>query len=128
MKTKSVILLLVALICIGLTACASEEVKRPIDYPETKWTCVIADITFSVSRDCKVIDATMVNKNGETIDISLVFSEMSEGKVSITNADETETYISGTCNYENDKFTVFVTDIYNTDLGITSTRLLFERS
>ena len=128
MKIKSIALLLSVLMCVCLTACGSGEAKRPIDYPETKWTCDTADITFSVSRDCKVTEATMVNKNGETIDISFVFSEMSEGKMSITNSDGTETYLSGTCSYENDKFTVFVTDIYNTDLDISTTRLLFKRS
>ena len=128
MKIKNIALLLFVLMFVCLTACGSGEVKRPIDYPDSKWTCSVANISFSVSQDCKVTDTTMVNKNGETIDISLVFTEMDEGKVSITNADGSETYLSGTCSYENDKFTVMVTDIYNADLDITSTRLIFERS
>ena len=127
MKIKSIALLLSVLMCVSFAACGSGEAKRPIDYPETKWMCEIADITFSVSRDCKVTDATMVDKNGETIDISLVFSEMNEGKVSITNADGTKTYLSGTCSYEEDRCTVIITDIYNTDLEISSTRLVFNR-
>ena len=128
MKIRIISLLCLVFMCISLVACGDNEVKRPVDYPDSKWTCSVANISFSVSQDCKVTDATMVNKNGETIDISLVFTEMDEGKVSITNPDGSETYISGTCSYEKDKFTVMVTDIYNTDLEITSTRLTFERS
>lgn len=127
MKIKVVSLLCLVFMCFSLVACGANEPKRPIDYPDSKWTCSIADISFSVSEECKITNATMVNKNGETIEISLVFSEISEGKVSITNADGTETYLSGTCSYEKDKFTVTVTDIYNTDLEISSTRLAFER-
>ncbi len=128
MKIKIISLLCVAILCFSLVSCGDGELKRPIDYPDSKWTCSVADISFSVSQDCKITNATMVNKNGEIIDISLAFSEMSDGKVSITNADGSETYLSGTCSYEEDKLTVMVTDIYNTDLEITSTRLTFERS
>ena len=128
MKIKIISLLFVALMCFSLVGCGDNEPKRPIDYPDSKWTCNVANISFSVSQDCKITDATMVNKNGETIDISLVFTEMDEGKASITNAVGTETYISGTCIYGEDKFTVIIADIYNTDLEITSTRLIFERS
>ena len=84
-------------------------------------------ISFSVSEDGKVTNAVMTDKNGEKIDISLVFSDMSEGKVSITNADGSEIYISGTCTYEKDKFTVMVTDIYNNELDISSNRLIFNK-
>ena len=126
MKIRVVSVLCLIFICVSLVACGGEP-KRPIDQADSKWTCGVADISFSVSKDCEVTDATMVNKNGEKIDISIVFPEDDEGKVSITNPDGTETYITGTCSYEKDKFTVTVTDIYNTDLEITSTRLNFER-
>lgn len=128
MKIKTLALLLVALLCFSLTACGDSEPKRPIDYHDSIWTCDVASIAFSVSDDGKITDATMVDKNGETISISLVFTDISEGKVSITNADETETYLSGTCTYGDDMFSIFVTDIYNPDLGISSTRLAFNRS
>ena len=126
MKIKIVALLCLLFMCFSLVACGGA--KSPIDQADSKWTCDVADISFSVTKDCKVADATMVNKNGEKIDISLIFTEMSEGKVSITNPDGTQTYVTGTCSYEKDKFTVTVTDIYNTDLEITSTRLIFKRS
>lgn len=70
----------------------------------------------------------MLDKNGETISISLVFTDMEDGKVSITNADETETYLTGTCTYDKDMFSIFVTDIFNPDINITTIRLTFERS
>lgn len=127
MKIRIIALFCLAIMCISFVGC-SDDIKLPVDYPDSKWTCSVADISFSVSQDRKVTDATMVNKNGETIDISLVFTEMDEGKVSITNADESEVYLSGTCSYDADGFTVKVTDIYNTDLEITSTKLVFERS
>ncbi len=128
MKIKTIALLLVALLCFSLTACGESESKRPIDYPDSKWSCDVASITFSVSDDGKVTDATMVDKNGETILISIVFTDVEEGKVSITNADETETYLSGTCTYGEDLFSIFVTDIYNPDIDISSTRLTFNHS
>lgn len=128
MKIKTFALFLVALLCFSLTACGNSEPKRPVDYPNSKWTCEAASITFSVTDDGKVTDATMVDKNGETISISIVFTNVEEGKASITNADETETYLSGTCTYDEDLFSIFVTDIYNPDLGISSTRLAFNRT
>ena len=128
MKIKTIALFLVALLCFSLTACGDSESKRPIDYPDSKWNCEVASITFSVTDEGKVTDATMVDKNGETVSISIVFTDIEEGKVSITNADETETYLSGTCTYNKDMFSIFVTDIYNSDLDISSTRLIFKRS
>lgn len=126
MNIKIRSLLCVALLCFLLVGCGDNNVKRPVDCPDSKWTCSSANITFSVSQDGKVTDATMVNKNGETVDISLVFTN--EDKVSITNADGTETYITGTFSYEKDMFSVMVTDIYNPELEISSTRLVFKRS
>lgn len=128
MKIRTIALLLVALLCFSLTACGKSEAKRPIDYPNSKWTCDIASITFSVSDDGKVTDATMVDKNGKTISICIIFTGTEEGKVSITNADETETYLSGTCTYGEDLFSIFITDTYNSNLDISSTRLAFNRS
>ena len=128
MKIKTIALILIALLCFSLTACGDSNAKRPIDYPNSKWACDVASITFSVSDNGKVTDATMVDKNGETILISIVFTDVEEGKVSLTNADETETYLSGTCTYGEDLFSIFVTDIYNPDIDISSTRLTFNRS
>ena len=127
MKLKIVSVLLLVLICFSMVACGENDPKRPIDYPESKWTCKDASITFSVSADCKITDATAVGNNGEIFEISFVFSEAEEGKVSITNAEGTEIYLIGDCSYESDRFTIRVTDVYNTHLGISSTRLIFER-
>ena len=127
MKIKFISLLCFVFLCFSLVGCGDSEPKRPIDYPESEWGCNVANISFSVSQESKIVDAKMVDKNGEVIDISLVFSDIDEGKVSITNADETETYLSGTCSYAKDKCTVTVTDIYNADLEVSSTRLVFER-
>ncbi|MBR5286019.1 MAG: hypothetical protein IKU30_03895 [Clostridia bacterium] len=70
----------------------------------------------------------MLNKYDEAIAISLVFADMESGKVSITNADRTEIYLSGTCTYGNDTFSIFLTDIFSSDIDITTTRLTFERN
>lgn len=126
MKFKKFTALIVLLFCLCLTACG--DAKRPIDYPDSTWTCASENIAFSVSEDGKITNATILDKNGEIVPISLVFTDINEGKVSITNTDETETYISGTCTYGSDIFSIFVTDIYNPDLNISSTRLAFERS
>ena len=127
MKIKIFSLFLIVFCCIGLVACG-DEIMRPIDYPNTTWQCDDGNIKFSVSADGKITDATMLDKNGETISISLVFTDMEDGKVSITNIDETETYLSGTCTYGKDMFSIFVTDLFNPDISITSTRLTFERT
>ena len=70
----------------------------------------------------------MLDKNGAVISISVVFTDMEDGKVSITNVAETETYLSGTCTYDNDMFSIFVTDLFNPNISITTTRLTFERT
>ncbi len=126
MRFKLLSLILVMLFCVGLVACGDEPM-RPIDYPNTTWQCDDGNIKFSVSADGKITDATMLDKNGETISISLVFTDIEDGKVSITNIDETETYLSGSCTYEDDMFSIFVSDIYNSELGISATRLTFNR-
>lgn len=127
MKIKIFSLFLIVFCCIGLVACGDEPM-RPIDYPNTTWQSNDGNIKFSVSADGKITDATMLDKNGGTIAISLVFTDMEDGKVSITNIDETETYLSGTCTYGKDMFSIFVTDIFNPDISITTTRLTFNRS
>ena len=127
MKIKIFSLFLIVFCCIGFVACGDEPM-RPIDYPNTTWQCKDENIKFSVSADGKITDATMFDKNGKAISISLVFTDMEDGKVSITNVDETETYLSGTCTYDKDMFSIFVTDKFNPDISITSTRLTFERS
>ena len=86
MKIKGLILISIILVCCFLVACGGDPM-RPIDYPDTKWVCESEGIVFSVSGDGKVTNAVMTDINGEKIDISLVFSDMSEGKVSITNTD-----------------------------------------
>ena len=126
MKIRIISFLLLISFALCLTSCG--EAKRPIDYPNSKWTCDIANICFTVTDDGSITDATMVNKNGELLSITLVFSDASEGKVSITDTDKNETYLSGTCTYDNDMFSIFVTDIFNPDLDISSTRLTFKRS
>lgn len=114
------------LFCVVLTACG--EAKRPIDCPNTTWSCEAVGITFSVSDDGKIENASMLDKNGNTLQISLVFSDIEDGKVSITNSDGSEVYISGTCQYDKDMFSIFVKDIFNPDLNIPSAKLTFERS
>ena len=128
MRIKSISLFLVLMFCFSLAACGDSEVKRPVDYPDSKWTCNAANITFSVSSDGKITDATMVDVNGETISISLVFSDMEEGKVSVTNAEGTETYFSGNCEYGKKMFSITVTDIYSANVNPTLVRLTFNRS
>ena len=127
MKTKLISVVLACVFCFLLTACADSEPKRPIDYPDSKWTCDAENITFSVSDDGKITDASVIDINGEKVEISFVFSDISEAKVSITNADGSETYITGGCTYGDESFHIFVTDVYNSELGITSAKLSFER-
>ncbi len=125
MKLKAIALLILVAFCLCLSACGGE--KPPVDYPNTTWICQEQNIKFSVTEDGKITDATMVDKNGEAINISLVFSDVSEGNVAITSPDGSETYLSGTCTYGKDGFNTFITDVYNTDLEHLSLVLSFKR-
>ena len=125
MNIKKFTLLIVLAFCLCLSACG--EVKRPIDCPDTTWECEAQNIKFSVSENCEIKDATVIDKNGNTISISFVFSEMSEGKVSITSPDGIETYLAGTCTYDKDSFDMTITDIYNSDLDHLPLILKFKR-
>lgn len=126
MKKTAFYFLLVLIFCISLTSC--EDAKRPIDQPDTEWVCEKENIRFSISNDCTITDASMVGKNGETIAISLVFGDMKDGRVTVTDPDGNKTYFSGKCTYKKDMFSVFVTDIYDSNVQFSSTRLTFERS
>ena len=125
MKIRIISLLCLVLLCLSFVACGGNEPKRPIDYPDSTWTCSTASIAFSVSQDGKVTDATMVNKNGETVDISLVFTD--DGMVSITNADGTETYITGTFSCDKKEFVIKTHEVNDADFDISALRLFFER-
>ena len=125
MKIRIISLLCLVSLCLSFVACGGNEPKRPIDYPDSTWTCSTASIAFSVSQDGKVTDATMVDKNGKTVDISLVFTD--DGMVSITNADGTEAYITGTFSCDKKEFIVMIKEISNPDLDHGTKRLLFER-
>ncbi len=128
MKSKLIITLLVALMCFNLTACGDGEVKLPTDCPDTKWTCEPANASFTVSSENKVIDASVVNKDGKEVAVSFTFSDMSEGKVSITTVDGAEALVSGTCKYKSDEFTMTITDIYNSDFSSLPIMMTFKRS
>lgn len=116
----------VFIFCLSFASC--EDAKRPIDYPDSEWVCEKENIRFSVSDDGVITDASMIGKNGETVCISLVFGDMEEGKVTVTDPDGNEIYFVGKCTYKKDMFSVFVTDIYSPNVQFSSTRLTFERS
>lgn len=124
MKVKGICLLLVAIFCFLLVGCG--EIKRPLDCPDSKWVCEKQSVSFSVSSDGKVTDGNIIDKNGNTVGISVGFGE--DDKISITNIDETEVYITGTGTFEKNRFTLTLSDIYNTDLEIQTTRMDFKRA
>lgn len=128
MKIKSIVLLLIITLCLCITSCGNDEVKRPIDYPETTWICEDGAVTFTVSENGEIADASMVNANGETVNITIEFSDISEKKVSIMSADGSEKYLEGVCTYGKDKFTVTVSDIYGPDFSNMPLRMNFVRS
>jgi|GEM_PF-850220 len=121
MKIKLISLLLVVAFCFMVAGCG--EVKRPLDRPNSKWSCKEVEISFSVSSDGKITNGVFVDKNQNEIPVSVVFG--ADDKVSITNVDETETYISGVAIFEKDYFAINVKDIYNPDFEISGTRLYF---
>lgn len=123
MKTKTTFLLLLLALVLFISACG--EAKRPIDYPNTVWTCADGNITFSVNADGKVENASLVNSEGETVKISVVFSELGEGNVSFCSEDGKETYFIGSCTYGKDTFTATLIELYNGGFSHLPPRLVF---
>lgn len=118
--------MLLFVLALCLAACGGEEAKRPVDYPGTAWSCADGEITFSVTADGAVENASLLNKNGDTVKVSIVFSEISEKKVSFYSEDGKELYFSGSCAYEKNSFTLTISDIYNSDFSYLSPRLVFK--
>ena len=124
MKTRTPFLLLLIALALFISACGGEA-KRPVDYPNTEWTCADGNITFSVNADGKVENASLANAKGETVKVSVVFSDIAEKKVSFYSEDGKETYFSGSCTYGEDTFTVTVSDVYSGDFSHLPPRLVF---
>jgi len=125
MKKIIITVLHILIFSILLTSCV--EAKRPNDYPSSDWYCEAENMKFSVNADGEIVDATMVNNNGDTISVLIILTDITEGAVSITNADQSETYFFGVYTFVNDVFTIFVTDEHHPDIPLTSSRLTFER-
>ena len=121
MKIKLISLLLVVGFCFMIAGCGGA--KHPLDRPNSKWSCEEAEISFSVSSDGKITNGIFVDKAQNEIPVSVVFG--ADDKVSITNVDETETYISGVAVFEKDYFAVNVKDIYSNDFESIGPRLYF---
>ncbi len=126
MKIKRSLLLFVLALCFCLSACG--EAKRPIDYPNTTWTCENYNVKFSVSEEYKIKEAVIIDKDGRTVNVAFVFSDIQESRVSITNPEGSETYLSGECIYDKDSFKIEVTDIYVDIFSSTPIIMTFERT
>ncbi len=125
MKSKTLFLLLLTALALFISACG-DEAKRPVDYPDTEWKCEDGNITFSVNADGKVENAFLTNATGDTVKVSVVFSDLDEKKVSFYSEDCKESYFSGSCTYGEDTFTITVSDIYNSDFSHLPPRLVFK--
>ena len=124
MKIKTPFLLLLIALALFISACG-DEAKRPVDYPNTEWKCEDGNITFSVNSDGKVENASLTNATGDTVKVSVVFSDLDEQKVSFYSEDGKESYFSGSCTYGEDTFTVTISDVYNIDFSQLPPRLVF---
>ena len=125
MKFKSAFLLLLVVFILCFTAC-DDEVKLPVDYPNTTWNCADGNITFSVSAEGKTENASFTDEKGNTLKLSVVFSAPADKKVSFYSEDGSELYFSGSCAYEKNSFTLTISDIYNSDFSYLSPRLVFK--
>ncbi|MBE6678842.1 MAG: hypothetical protein E7597_08630 [Ruminococcaceae bacterium] len=121
MKIKTLFLLLLLVLALCLATCGGEEAKRPVDYTGTEWSCEDAEISFSVSDQGIVENAVAFDKK-----VTVVFSDISEKKVSFYSADGKELYFSGSCTYGKSTFTVTVSDIYSSDFSGLPARLIFK--
>lgn len=127
MKSKNLIAFMLILTFLFSTAC-SNEAKSPVDYPNTRWSCEAAGMSFSVSENSEITDAEIISKNGEIVKITIDFSETSENTIIVKSTDGTEAYFSGECTYEKKKLIIDITDVYSADFDHLSTRLAFDCS
>ncbi len=118
---KNKILFILVALCLLLAGCG--EVKRSVDRPNSQWICKEKEISFSVSADGEITNGIWVDNNQNQVPVSFVFGD--DDMVSITNAAETEVYLSGACIFEKDYFAITVKDIYNNDFETTGSRLYF---
>ncbi len=118
-QTHFILLLFVLTLCIS--ACGGEAAKRPVDYPSTDWTCEEAEISFTVSAEGTVENAIALDK-----EVTVVFSDVNEKKVSFYSADGKELYFSGNCTYGKSSFTVTVVDVFSTDFSALPPYLIFK--
>lgn len=124
MRNKFFTLFLVVFLCISAVAC-SETAVRPIDRPNTVWKCESDGITFSVSDNGTVTNASAVGANGESLEISIKFGATGDDKMTITSPDGSETYAVGRCEYSKDSFNFFVEEMQASKISIYSMRLVF---
>lgn len=128
MKYKTTFLLLIFAFVFCITACGEGEAKRPLDCPGTKWTCSEVEFVFSISNEKQVTDATVVDKNGNDINVSIVFSETEDAKMSVSSVDGSTMYLSGECVYRNNEFTLTVTDLYDSNFSNLPVTLHFSKA
>ena len=101
---------------------------RPCDYPNTKWTCVEIDMFFTVSDDSLVEKCEIIDKNGETIEVSLLWSAL-DSSVNINSLGDEEVYFHAyKCKFGKKKFVMYVSDINNSNLDHIPEKLTFYRS
>ena len=128
MKYKTTFLLLIFAFAFCITACGEGEVKRLLDCPGTKWECTEVEFVFSISNEKQVTDATVVDKNGNDINVSIVFSETEDAKMSVSSVDGSTMYLSGECVYRNNEFTLTVTDLYDSNFSNLPVTLHFSKA
>lgn len=127
MKTKGRVLLFIAVFCLFLSACGDNESKRPIDYPDAKWICESAEMEFSVS-DNEIGQATIKDKNGTSIDVTVSFSDASEKRITVADAQTEKKLFAGDCSFGKNEFTVRITDYYGTEFDHLQKNLTFKRT
>lgn len=111
---RKISIVMFAAIFMFLSSCGEGETQRPIDYSDAKWSSEVAHMEFTVI-DGEIKSGTIIDKNGQLIDIVIIFSDIAEKKITVEFADKNELIFEGSCSFEIDSFKVSVTDVYSPD-------------
>ena len=127
---KRNILTIIVILCMLLVSCDIDiyEGSRPIDYPNTTWTCKEIDMYFTVEENHEDNIAKIIDKNGNEVDISLLWASMSDSAVIVRDTEGENAYFSADCNFGKYQFTMRIVYILDDNFDHLPEVLTFNRT
>ncbi len=129
MKIKFIIaILIVAIMQTIFVGCDVDYYAgvRPVDYPNTKWTCEEVDMYFAVLDD-GVAFGELKDKHGNTMEFTLRWAA-GLPSVDVLNPNEIDMYFQAECDFGKHKFIMSNIYIYTSDFTHIPEQLTFYRS